>query len=167
MTIEQLLYHGSGFDQKELMPGYLRSGQLVQWDKTESNEWLYTTTDRDEAISQAFASMIEKTYKSMEYHRHGSKINIVFPMEVKPSLEELKKLELYLYTIRLDADDGWVKNANEHNQIKTEWKTQSIVDRNIIGKEQVDLVKWLQNKQLKLQAGGKADVNLGNMLMQW
>lgn len=157
MTIETLLYHGSGFDQKELMPGYLRSGKLVHWDQTESNEWLYTTTDKEEAIGQAFASMIEKTYQSMQYDRQGSRIRIRFPQEMTPSLDELKKLELYLYTIRLDPNDGWVKNSNEHNQIKTEWKTQSIIDRHILNKEQIDLPKWLRNKHVELLAGGKAD----------
>jgi hypothetical protein len=155
--MKTILYHGSGFDQDELMPGFLRSGKLVQWDQTESNEWLYTTTDKQEAISQAFASMIEKTYESMGYATHGNRIEIQFPKEVAPSVEELKKLQLFLYTIRLEDEDGWVKNNNEHNQIKTEWKTQSIIDRNIIHKEQIDLAGWLANKQLDLRVGGKAN----------
>lgn len=152
-----LLYHGSGFDQDELMPGFLRSGKLVKWDETESNEWLYTTTDKQEAISQAFASMIEKTYESTAYSTEGNRIRIVFPKEVTPSVAELKKLVLFLYTIRLEDSDGWVKNNNEHNQIKTEWKTQAIIDRHIVHKEQIDLHAWLANKQLDLQAGGRAD----------
>lgn len=151
--MQTILYHGSGFDQTELMPGFLRSGKLVQWDETESNEWLYTTTDRDEAISQAFASMIEKTYESKSYHRDGNRITIELAKCVKPSLAELKKIQLFLYTIRLEPEDQWQKNNNEHNQIKTEWKTQAIIDRNIIHKEQVDLAGWLANKQLDLRVG--------------
>jgi guanylate kinase len=167
MTIEKLLYHGSGFDQPELMPGFLRTGKLVEWDKVENNHWLYTTTDRNEAIAMAFASMIEKTYGSTEYERKGNSIRVRFPMEVTPSLDELKKLQLYLYTIRLDEADGWVKNANEHNQIKTEWKTQNIVDKNILHKEQVDLVHWLANKRVELRGGGKGDVGMPNFLVAW
>lgn len=165
--MDKILYHGSGFDQDELMPGFLRSGKLTQWDETESNEWLYTTTSKEEAISMAFASMIEKTYDSTQYETQGNRIRIRFPMEVTPSETELKKLQLFLYKIRLDEADGWVKNANEHNQIKTEWKTKSIIDKNIVGKEQIDLVKWLSTKKLVLLAGGKADVNVGNVLLQW
>jgi hypothetical protein len=157
MAIEKLLYHGSGFDQNELMPGYLRSGEIVKWDETESNEWLYTTSSRDEAIAMAFASMIEKKFQSTEYERRGNHIRVRFPMEVAPTLAELKQLELFLYTIRLAEEDGWQKNANEHNQIKTEWKTQATIDKNILNKEKVDLVKWLANKQVTLLGGGKGD----------
>jgi hypothetical protein len=88
-------------------------------------------------------------------------------MEMTPSEAELKKLQLFLYKIRLDEADGWVKNANEHNQIKTEWKTKSTIDKNIVGKEQIDLVKWLSTKKLVLLGGGKADANVGNTLMMW
>jgi hypothetical protein len=144
MTIETLLYHGSGFDQEELMPGFLRTGKIVRWDEVESNEWLYTTTSKEEAISQAFASMIEKTYGSVHYQTEGNHICIGFEGEAIPTLKELEQLVLWLYTIRLDEADEWQKNANEHNQIKTEWKTQSIVKDSIIGKERI-----------KLQTGGR------------
>jgi len=53
-----MLFHGSGFDQSELMPGFYRSGNLVKWDETESNMFLYTTTEREVAIGQGFASTV-------------------------------------------------------------------------------------------------------------
>jgi hypothetical protein len=162
--MDTLLYHGSGFDQTELMPGFMRTGKLVQWDEVESNEWLYTTTDKDEAISQAFASMIEKTYNSMHYKREGKDIVITMEGEVAPSMAEVEKLQLFVYTIRLEPEDKWVKNANEFNQIKTEWKTQSIIDRNIIHKEQVDLKFWMATKHIRFQLGGSAKETMPNYL---
>lgn len=163
--MDTLLYHGSGFDQDELMPGFMRSGKKVEWDETESNDWLYTTTDKQEAISQAFASMMEKTYETTGYHTEGNRIQINFPEVVHPSVKELEKLQVFLYTIRLHPDDAWVKNTNEHNQIKTEWKTQAIIDRNIIHKEQVDLKAWLANKQITFGASAQDKVTPPNWLL--
>jgi hypothetical protein len=148
-----ILYHGSGFDQTELMPGFMRSGKIVKWDEVESNEWLYTTTDKQEAISQAFASMLEKTYETTGYHTKGNEITVTLAGDSKPSTQELTKLQIFLYSIRLEEEDKWVKNNNEHNQIKTEWKTQSIIDRHIIGKEQVDLAAWLATKRIHFKEG--------------
>ncbi len=154
--MDTILYHGSGFDQEELMPGFLRTGKRVEWDHVESNDWLYTTTSKEEAISMAFASMIEKTYNGVRYEKKGTSIIVSFDSETFPTRQELERLEIFLYTVRLDEHDGWIKNANEHNQIKTEWKTKSIIKDSILKKEQVDLSRWLATKSIRPQFTGNA-----------
>jgi hypothetical protein len=63
----KILYHGSGFKHSELKPGIQHSGVKVEWDKTESNEYLYADEIKENAISMAFASAIEKKYELVRY----------------------------------------------------------------------------------------------------
>jgi hypothetical protein len=147
--VAQRFYHGSGYDQKELMPGIKRSGKLVRWDETESNEWLYATTDMQEAIGQAFASMMEKQHGIMRYKAHGNVIELTVPDNRIPPRGEIEKLQLYLYTLANLPQDRWVKNDNAHNKLLTEWKTQATITNGILSREQVDLAGWLAPKKLK------------------
>jgi hypothetical protein len=145
----KLLYHGSGYNQKELMPGFKRTGKIVRWDETESNEWLYATTDKQEAIGQAFASMMEKTHGITRYKAHGNVIELTVPENRIPPRGDIERLELFLYTIVIKPKDEWVKNDNAHNKLLTEWKTQSTITAGIISQEQIDLVAWLAPKKLQ------------------
>ncbi|WP_144106781.1 hypothetical protein [Paraburkholderia sp. BCC1886] len=143
-----ILYHGSGYNQKELMPGFKRSGVIVRWDKTESNEWLYATTDKQEAIGQAFASMMEKVRGITRYKAHGNVIELSVPENRIPARSDMETLEIYLYTITNLEQDEWVKNDNAHNKLLTEWKTQSTISAGIRMQEQIDLHLWLATKRL-------------------
>ena len=39
------LYHGTGFNDLVLKPGYEHTGKEIKWDETESNRYLYATAD--------------------------------------------------------------------------------------------------------------------------
>lgn len=143
-----LLYHASGYKQDELMPGFRRSGKKVQWDQTESNSYLYVSTDREEAISQAFASMLEKNFDVVRYKTHRDKIKVTTKRSSAPKPDEIHAIKIYLYTIRYDDKDGWFKVNNQHNGLDTEYKTDLQIDKNIITREEIDLKDWLKDKNL-------------------
>lgn len=143
-----LLYHGSGFKQTELMPGYYRSGNLVEWDETESNKFLYVTTDREVAIGQGFASTVEKVFKVHRYHEDGMNIEIEIDKGPLPTRSDLEKIEIYLYTIEMKPADGWVKVNNKHNGLDTEYKSEETISRAIIDCEKVDMKKWLEHRHV-------------------
>jgi hypothetical protein len=145
-----LLYHGSGFKQEELMPGFKRSGKLVRWDETESNEFLYTTTDKTEAISQAFASMLEKHYDSVHYKTDKNRIDIKMKWDYRPGRDELARLEIFLYTIEPIKEDGWIKVNNAVNGLETEYKTRNTIKESIVSREEVDLIEWLKGKDVHI-----------------
>jgi hypothetical protein len=144
------LYHGSGYRQTELKPGVHYTGEVVRWDKTESNEWLYATTSMEEAIAQGFASTVEKHFKLARYKTHGKHLELVFDGPV-PSIEQLHALSVYLYKIDW-IKDQWVKVDNLHNGMTNEYKTQAILKDVIDSCTAVDLRHWLSRKEVKLLA---------------
>jgi len=143
------LYHGSGYQQNELKPGIHYTGEKVEWDKTESNEWLYATTSMEEAIAQGFASTVEKHYALARFMSHGRDLTLVFDKQV-PTLQQLTDLKVYLYKIDWDIAQ-WVKVNNLHNGMETEYKTQATLKGDVIDScTQVDLKQWLSRKTVKL-----------------
>lgn len=146
-----VLYHGSHYCQTELMPGFKRSGKLVQWDKTESNQWLYATTDREAAMVLGFASAVEKHF-DLHHFRVINKgyLELIFEKN-KPTFQQLKRLAVYIYTIHKGVGDGWQKVNNLTNGIETEFKTQQTIQSNIINIEALDLYSWLRAKEVKLK----------------
>lgn len=149
------LYHGSGFKHDELKPGIMHSGELVKWDKTESNEWLYATTLMEEAIAQGFASAIEKHWQLARFQSSEDKITIIVDGRL-PSMRELEGLVLYLYKIDW-ITELWVKVDNLHNGMTNEYKTKSVVTKAMIDScEQVDLKAWLRGKQVSIKAKNSA-----------
>lgn len=146
-----VLYHGSHYSQNELMPGYKRSGKLVEWDKTESNKWLYATTVQEEAIILGFASAVEKHF-DLHHFRVINKGYLEFIFnERPPHVDEMCRLELYLYTIHKATSDGWVKVNNTVNGMDTEWKTDKTLQMNIISKDKVDLFSWRRGKEIRVK----------------
>lgn len=145
-----VLYHGSGFKHDELKPGIMHSGKLVKWDKTESNEWLYATTVKEEAIRLGFASSVEKKYPLDRFNWDGKTLLMTFSGH-KPTVTQLSDLDLFLYTIHWDKDI-WKKVNNQHNNIDTEYKTKSIIRPNAIElREQIDIALWLSQITLNLR----------------
>lgn len=141
------LYHGSGYRQPELKPGIAYTGIKVEWDTTESNEWLYATTLLEEAIAQGFASVVEKHYKLNRFKSAGNDIMLCFEGKV-PSKQELEKLQVYLY--KIDWDRAlWVKVDNLYNGILNEYKTKETISASMIDScTEVDLKAWLARKKL-------------------
>lgn len=151
------LYHGSGFKQDELMPGFKRSGKLVQWDVTESNEWLYAAVNKEEAISMGFASILEKTFTVKRFKTEGRCILIEIESGRIPTLAELKALQVYLYTIQKDDKSGWVRVNNLYNDLKDEYKTKETLTDCIECCEAIDMTRYLGQKQITVKGpGGRA-----------
>lgn len=144
MSNPSTFYHGSLYKQKELMPGFKRSGELTTWDVTESNKNLYVSTDREEAIRLGIASALEKVFDSDRFATHGEDLTVYCKKDI--TLDDFWNLEVYLYTIPNRPEDEWVKNCNPHNNIETEWITQNTV-RNI-AVERINVRKFMMGKLL-------------------
>lgn len=143
------LYHGSGYYHKKLMPGFARSGELVEWDETESNKFLYATTDMAVAIELGFASAIEAKF---HINRFQSKNGSFIVTTDDPGLvfSKVKALDVYLYTIEVQESDGWMKNNNKHNNLDTEYKTDGVITR-IIRVQRIDIGDWLKDKKFAIK----------------
>lgn len=145
------LYHGSAYAQNELMPGFKRSGELVKWDGVEDNTWLYAASDREDAISMAIGSAIEKKWMIDRFAFDDKKKLMTIEMaEGKLSASEIEKLEVYLYTLRADTDDGWQANINTLNGMKGEYKTQRTIIKNILRREQIDISSFLRGVRISI-----------------
>lgn len=145
-----LLYHGSSFSQNELMPGFMRSHEEVFWDETESNHYLYASSDKEEAISLGFASAIEKQFLLDRYSCEGNKLTLSFARSSKiVTLRALSQVQVHLYTIELDKSEGWVKNNNAYNNTNTEYKTKDIVKK-ILKTEVINIKSWLSSKEVEI-----------------
>lgn len=153
------LYHGSGFEQQELMPGFKRSGKVVKWDGTESNEWLYATTEKEEAIAQGFASILEKEFDVERYKTSGKNIEIHITGSRTPTRLAMGKFKLYIYTMPLLEGDGWRLVNNLHNGMKNEYKTKQTIEGEHLVCESVDVKGWLEGKSIILKVNGKISMN--------
>ncbi len=143
--LPEILYHCSAFLTEPLMPGIYHTGVRVRWDRTESNEWLYATSDREAAILMGLASAIEHKYLLDRFHTEGDDIVITTP-SAQLNESALHRLRIHLYLIHPKASDGWVHNHNRVNQMTTEYKTKSVLHQ--VKSQQVDLVHWLRSKKL-------------------
>lgn len=149
--LPNILYHGSGYDQNVLSPGFVHSHKLVQWDITESNKFLYATTNREEAINLGFASALEKVYKIDRFHSdvNTHEITIDFNDSNKQVIS-FNNINVYLYEIIPNKKDNWIKNNNKHNSITTEWKTeQSNIE--VRNKNKIDVTSWLHSKKITIR----------------
>jgi hypothetical protein len=145
------LYHGSGYKHPELKPGIMHSGELQQWDKTESNEYLYATTLMEEAIAQGLASVIEKHWNLARYQSAGDSITVIVDGPL-PTLRELQALTVYLYRIHWDKAT-WVLVDNLHNGMSNEYKTKQVIGPKMIEScEAVNLSDWLKGKKIEIKA---------------
>lgn len=143
------LFHGSGYRNNELKPGIHYTGKLVQWDKTESNEWLYASSCPKDATEQGFFSTIEKKYDVSRSRSSGSELIIEFRDKV-PTVQEIHNLPLFLYVIGFDKDI-WQKVNNQHNGLTTEYKTKEIIDgKHIITCDKIEVKRFLNGRNLKL-----------------
>lgn len=136
------LYHGSLYEQSELMPGFKHTGKVVYWDGgIESNKWLYATSVKDEAIRLGLGSALEKTF---ETDRFSYVDDLFFIWNDKPfNKQQIYNLKIYLYTIPFNPE-VWVKNDNPYNQIDTEWVTQQTVVPS--ARQQIALEQYLRGK---------------------
>jgi len=125
METPKVLYHGSLYEQSELMPGFKRSGELTVWDGVESNQNLYATTDERSAALLGIGSGVEKTFESDRFIELQGNIWIFTKQPI--DFDKFLKMVVYRYTIPFRASDGWMKNDNPYNNIDTEWITQKTI----------------------------------------
>lgn len=138
-----VLYHGSAFWTGKLKPGFQHTGVEVKWDETESNHYLYATTEREMAITLGWASAIEKRYGLDHFQTIGNSILIDVPKDVrpKPKKEELLELEVWLYKIVPAPKEDWELNKNPHNNLKSEYRTQRTITPKSL--EKINLKEWI------------------------
>jgi hypothetical protein len=151
IEIPTRLYHGSAFKQERLSPGFAHTGEKVEWDYGESNEFLYATTDRDAAIQLGFASAIEKKFKLDRFQCDDSEITITASERI--TMHDLEKLEVYVYSLPFVISGGWQQNRNPNNHIDTEWKTKKTVDFGSV--EKVDMKSFLAGKKISINSHPK------------
>lgn len=143
--LPSVLYHGSAYWTNVLKPGFKHTGVEVQWDETESNKFLYATTERETAIGLGLASAIEKAYTLNQYQIRGNSITI--NTDQKITVVDLYELEVWIYTIHPGPKENWSLNKNPHNGLDTEFKTDHTI-RSVRTVERVDIKKWLRNKDV-------------------
>jgi hypothetical protein len=150
--IPALLYHGAIGEYSSLMSGFSRTGELVKWDETESNQYLYATSSREEAISQGFASIVEKHWRLARYRTKGREIEIsVEAGTTLPTLSQLRNLVICLYTIKTYPEHAWVKNTNEFNGLDTEYKTEKNIYADDFTLEKVSAAPWLDRHHIVIR----------------
>lgn len=145
------LYHGSGYKQTELKPGFHHTGTITKWDKTESNEWLYATTLMEEAIAQGLASVAEKHWKLARFQSSNNDLVLIFDGAC-PTRKHLEELTVYLYKIDWDKD-AWIRVDNLHNGMTNEYKTKSIIHTDMIDDcTQVNIRQWMSRKNVIIKS---------------
>lgn len=145
------LYHASSYLHDELKPGIAYTGEKVQWDEFESNEWLYATSNKEKAIEQGLASAVEHRWLLHRFQSTGDSLVFTFDHgSHRPSRRDLEQLQIYLYVIHPHVADGWVKNHNPHNKLRSEYRTQNTVRDRIISASLVDIKQWLHGKNVSL-----------------
>lgn len=142
MDKPELLYHGSLYKQKELMPGFKRSGKLAVWDGVESNLNLYVSSDKREAELLGIGSAVEKEFNSNRFVEINGDIWIFADKLI--TLEEFLKLTIYVYTIPFRDSDEWQKNNNPYNNIDTEWTTRNTIHNVTV--EEVNIREVMKGK---------------------
>lgn len=143
------IYHGSGFESKQLKPTFHHTGELVVWDVVESNKYLYATSKRESAIDMAVASTLERNFQMYCFKVNDRKVEIFIELGKKlPTLRDIEEFDIWLYTIPLDGK--WIKNNNPHNGMDTEYKTPEIISGFTII-EKVNMTGWLKNRKVIIQ----------------
>ena len=142
------LYHGSKYSHAELMPGYKRVGKKITWDHTESNEFMYATTSKDDAIGMGLASTVEQSYLIDRFQHHDNVIRITISEGEPPTVEWLLKLQIYVYTIKFDSRDGWEKVNNQYNNMDGEYRTKRAIKSNVEQSNIIQMMEWLKGKQV-------------------
>jgi hypothetical protein len=125
-----ILYHGSLYETQLLRPSFEITGELIKWDYTESNRYLYSSTDRETARIQVVFQFLEK---SLDITRVRSTESDIY-VECTNSDEEFNRIRKiirkefgFIYEITCRKSDGWIEVNNQNNGLTGEYKTTSSV----------------------------------------
>lgn len=137
------LFHGSAYKQDELKPGFQHSGKLINWDKYESNAFLYATIHENDAKFLGVSSAWEKKFDLKDtYINHGSKtIGLLF-FKNPPTFDALMDIQVYLYTLPFSSN--WRETHNPFNGIVGEYRTSEMI-KDILNCEQVNVRELLKD----------------------
>ena len=133
------LYHGSAHQHDEIKSGFSRSGKRVVWDETESNEYVYLSSNKLEAAEMALASYLEQNYKLVQFTVDRRDIKLKF--EDNESADKFSEFVesnetsathdfLYVYTVRPNPKYRPVNNR--YNYSETEYKTKDVIPKDDI-----------------------------------
>lgn len=142
-----ILYHGSIFESKELKPSYLITKIKNQWDDTESNEYLYSTTDKNLAIMMGAAAECERM-GAISVHTTENEFKAVWENAYPRSV--LHYTKIYIYTITNDPKDKWIKVNNKNNLTVDEYKTKSIISKDNFTVEELDFKQWAKSNNINI-----------------
>lgn len=142
----KLLFHGSRYLTDVLKPGIVYTGKEVRWDMTESNRWLYATTNHSDAISFAVMSILEHLGFGGAYHFHNNILSIEEEEPKDGYLSLLKNQTAYLYTIADPKAHGFFKVGNKFNGYTEEWKTTENVpvDEPLL----ISITEWAKKERI-------------------
>lgn len=145
------LFHASFYFAQTLQPGFYASGTEVKWDETESNRFLYATTNRDEAVDQGFFSAMEKIGSLNRIHSSDGSILVDCDNPEELS-KHMQKASIHLYCLDALISDQWVPVNNKHNGLQDEYKTAA---RGIKyhTHELVHYSAWSRNKKITYAKG--------------
>lgn len=129
-----ILFHGSSHKHAELKPGIQHTSKKIEWDETESNEFLYATNKQDDAIIFGLFSYIEQNRGGQNFHMDNKKLSADCPAF------PLSEATVYLYSV-LDKGE-WAPVGNKHNGYTREYKTQETVYP--LSVKKIDIAKHLR-----------------------
>ena len=118
-AIMTTLYHASIYRNSELKPGIHYTGKKIEWDEAESNEWLYASKDRMEALGNALAAYLEKNHEVERVSFDDSTFVIHSDRDITE--DQVRKAKIFLYTVKTG---NWVPVKNKVNGSTTEYKTK-------------------------------------------
>lgn len=144
------LYHGSAYLQQEIQPGFNHSGNLVKWDGSEDNTWLYASDDKNDAVMLGISSAIEKKFKLDRYAYDQKARTLKIEVSESLTMRDITNLHVVLYTIKATAADGWMANHNPQNNISGEYKTQHVIKDNLVNRENIDVARALNGLRVNI-----------------
>lgn len=141
------LYHGTGFNDLVLKPGYEHTGKEIKWDETESNRYLYATTDKESAIGLGWASSIEKSFELDRFKIEGDILVIELSSKHRQvGLKELLECPVFLHEFKPKSTDHWELVGNAVNNFQSEYKTNETI-RMTKAPTRIDIRKWVRTKK--------------------
>jgi len=152
--IPKILFHGSTFLSKTLMNSYDITGELRKWDETESNRFLYATTDKDEAVRQAIYSSLERIHGATRFKTEADESGVLFvtvtgPLTQSQLEQAVAQTSVYLYQITTNKFHDWKLVNNLVNSLQDEWKTRQHIPnmdftvKKIHGRDLLDSTRFI------------------------
>ena len=164
VDLPRYLYHGSAYRQDELKPGFQHTKELVKWDNSEDNTWLYASDDKDAAVMLGISSAIEKKYKLDRYQCDEKAKKMTIDVSEPLTLADIHKLHVVIYSIKADVNDGWMANHNPANGINGEYKTQRTIKDNIVRCEDVRIADVLRGWRIQINVTEPAMESLSTIV---